>query len=271
MPCDTWIKPNQTLAQRAVEIDQALESLEQKIQAGSVKIVIDKRTGALAFSNWKKDDRDGVSDVCAYRVLTSRGSPILRMANVPRSDALRKRASLCLIPTSPRKETDMPYTIRLYDPVRLDVAVTLVLTLQAGIKESRFTADFSEPVFELASKKCSESWLITVRSVRLREGKPYCGQHPGECFLDRKKKKMRLLEWDDWVEFHDIINDVLDEAKVKADVWSVPGELLDHGKRMWVRRGNKRRVKYEYETRPSELRDFTDRVWNSGSPDQFAS
>jgi hypothetical protein len=81
MPCDTVRQPNQTLAQRAAQIDEALERLEQFIQTGSVRIVIDKRTGALTFAGWKRDQNRGdVSDACAYRVLTSRGSAILRMA-----------------------------------------------------------------------------------------------------------------------------------------------------------------------------------------------
>lgn len=81
MPCDTIRQPNQTIQQRADQIDEALERLERFIQTGSVRIVIDKRTGAIAFAGWKRDQNRGdVSDACAYRVLTSRSSAVLRMA-----------------------------------------------------------------------------------------------------------------------------------------------------------------------------------------------
>jgi len=81
MPCDTIVGRNQTLEQRAREIDRALSRLEEQIKAGSVKIILDKKTGALTFAGWKRDaDRGDVTDACAYRVLSNRNSPILRMA-----------------------------------------------------------------------------------------------------------------------------------------------------------------------------------------------
>ena len=81
MPCDTPIRPNQTVAQRIKQRNESLARLEALIQANTVKIILDKRTGALMFSGWKRDDdRGGVTDACAYRVLTSRNSAVLRSA-----------------------------------------------------------------------------------------------------------------------------------------------------------------------------------------------
>ena len=79
MPCDTKLKENQTLAQRAKEVDAALARLEQFLASGVASVTIG-RTGAIAFSGWR--DQYGVSDVCAYRTLTLRGSFALRQAVV---------------------------------------------------------------------------------------------------------------------------------------------------------------------------------------------
>lgn len=56
--------------------------------------------------------------------------------------------------------------------------------------------------------------------VRLREKKGYCGNHPNACVLQRKHKTMNYLEGADWVGFNDMLNDVLDNLKISADVAS---------------------------------------------------
>lgn len=87
----------------------------------------------------------------------------------------------------------MPYTIKLLNPATEACANTLHATLLKTLESSRFTAAVSRP--EHAPTK---GWLIIVRPVRLREKKPYCGQHPGECqvspFGERKKLNGRWLE-----------------------------------------------------------------------------
>jgi hypothetical protein len=135
----------------------------------------------------------------------------------------------------------MPYTIQMFGTE--DQAQRLRTALDERIATSRFTAVLSPPAGRPATRRERHpSWYITVRPVRLREAKPYCGQHPGECLVERKKPTNHLLEWDDWVEFHKIVNDVLDDAGVQADVWSVPGEPLSKGSKMWIRRDGHRRV-----------------------------
>jgi hypothetical protein len=112
---------------------------------------------------------------------------------------------------------------------------------------------------------------IFVQQVRLTQAKEYCGQHPGECVVipgfQRKKKRMRYLEWDDWIQFNNLVNDVLDKGRVKAEVWSTPMENLDKGKKFWIRKGLLRRVKYDYREVPTG--GVPIRIWNTGSPDQF--
>lgn len=74
MPCLT--RPNLTPAQRN---DQrtALDRLQRALASGSVTAVIG-RTGGIAFSGWQESDREGVSDLCAYRALAN--TPELRRA-----------------------------------------------------------------------------------------------------------------------------------------------------------------------------------------------
>lgn len=87
MPCDTKLREGQTLEQRGEQIKRALKRLEQKLSSGQVRVAI-AQNGAVAFAGWA--DRDDVSDVCAYRVLSSEGSSALRMA-VARAQAISGR------------------------------------------------------------------------------------------------------------------------------------------------------------------------------------
>jgi len=87
MPCDTVLRPNQTLAARVSQIDAALKRLESSLQAGKVAIGI-APNGAIVFKGWA--DRDDVTDVCAYRTLTAGNSWALRQA-VARAEAMQGR------------------------------------------------------------------------------------------------------------------------------------------------------------------------------------
>lgn len=79
MPCDTNLKPNETLEMRSEKIKKSLTRLEAALTQGRVKVTIGAN-GAVAFSGWKPDDRDDITDVCAYRTLTSQNSWALRQA-----------------------------------------------------------------------------------------------------------------------------------------------------------------------------------------------
>jgi hypothetical protein len=89
MPCDTYTPPGKTQAQRDAEIKEAIAKLEAELNLGRVGVKI-SATGAIAFTNWSKDDRGGVSDVCAYRTLTAQNSFALRQA-VQRAEAMAGR------------------------------------------------------------------------------------------------------------------------------------------------------------------------------------
>ena len=75
MPCDTRIPVGMTQEQRKTQIQQALERLEAAISNGSVSVAIGTN-GAVAFQGW--NDRDNVTDVCAFRALTVKSSFALR-------------------------------------------------------------------------------------------------------------------------------------------------------------------------------------------------
>jgi photosystem II stability/assembly factor-like uncharacterized protein len=81
MPCLT--QPNLTVQQqqgRRAAVTKLLES----VAAGTVKVVVGPR-GSVAFSGWKDEDRNGVSDLCAFRALMN--APEMRRA-VFRAEAL---------------------------------------------------------------------------------------------------------------------------------------------------------------------------------------
>lgn len=57
--------------------ESAVEKLKSLLGNGSVTVVIGK-DGALAFNGWKSQDRDDVTDVCAYRRIAQ--SPEMKRA-----------------------------------------------------------------------------------------------------------------------------------------------------------------------------------------------
>ncbi len=56
-----------------------LVKLEEELLKGKIKLLIGP-TGAIEFRGWETKDRDGVSDVCAYRTLRASSSWALRQA-----------------------------------------------------------------------------------------------------------------------------------------------------------------------------------------------
>lgn len=160
----------------------------------------------------------------------------------------------------------MPYTIRPLGTITETALRKLRQAFEAAVtRGARFTCKFACVLGFHAE--------IHVTNVRLVESKFYCGQHAGPCDLPqgfpRKPKKMKLLEWEDWQAFHAVVNSVLDKGKVSADCWSFPPDTaLDKGKKLWIRRGDKRRTQYDYAVayRPGGMPFYKA---NHGSPDQF--
>jgi hypothetical protein len=87
MACDTMRKPNQTIAQRATEVEKALRKLKADLLSGRVQVKI-APNGAITFANW--GEREGLTDACAYRVLTFQNSGELRSA-IARAEAMSGR------------------------------------------------------------------------------------------------------------------------------------------------------------------------------------
>lgn len=84
--------------------------------------------------------------------------------------------------------------------------------LLLAIRESRFTADI-----ELTGYGNK----LNISKVRLMSSKQYCGNHPSACENpNQRHRKGTYLEGADWVEFNDLLNDVLDKLKVSANVAS---------------------------------------------------
>ena len=84
MPCDT--NANLTWAQKE-RMASALARLDSALAAGIASLVIGP-TGAIAFKGFA--EREGLTDVCAYRRLLSSNSPALRRA-VARAETLSGR------------------------------------------------------------------------------------------------------------------------------------------------------------------------------------
>lgn len=107
--------------------------------------------------------------------------------------------------------------------------------LKQKVEEGGFTASFSVRAIN-GRKYCHE---VQVATVRLKDSKPYCGNHAGPCKTDprfpRPHRNLKYLEGGDWVVFNDLVNDVLDELNISAKVDS---------SNCVMRLGKKRRVHY---------------------------
>lgn len=87
MACTRTPVAGQTLVQRISQVDQALARLRKYLATGTVKVKVGP-TGSIVFEGW--NDRDFISDTCAYRSLMAEGSVELRTA-VARAEALAGR------------------------------------------------------------------------------------------------------------------------------------------------------------------------------------
>lgn len=90
MPCDTVLKPRQTIQQRADEVRRAVTSLDALLKKRRAQVRIGPQ-GAIAFVGWPEADRDGVTDACAYRRIMASGSSLAK-AEIARAEQLSGRA-----------------------------------------------------------------------------------------------------------------------------------------------------------------------------------
>jgi hypothetical protein len=90
MPCDTKLKPKQTIQQRATEIRAMVATLAQGLASNRVRVKIGP-TGGVAFIGLTDQERDGVTDACAYRRIMATGSALAK-AKIAAAEALSGRA-----------------------------------------------------------------------------------------------------------------------------------------------------------------------------------
>lgn len=91
MPCDTRLKPRQTLQQRADEVRKATAKLAQLLASGQVKPKISPK-GGIAFEGWTDQDRDGVTDACVYRRLLTMPGGSLARAKIKQAELIAGRS-----------------------------------------------------------------------------------------------------------------------------------------------------------------------------------
>jgi hypothetical protein len=79
MPCDSRLKRNQTIQQRADEVRKVLEKVNAKIASRQVRVKVGPQ-GGVAFIGLTEEERDGVTDACIYRRIMSTGSALAKAA-----------------------------------------------------------------------------------------------------------------------------------------------------------------------------------------------
>jgi hypothetical protein len=75
MPCDTRLKPRQTISERKDEVRRATERFIAGLKTGRVKVKVDAK-GGVVFTGLTDEERDGVTDGCAYRRILASGSQL---------------------------------------------------------------------------------------------------------------------------------------------------------------------------------------------------
>lgn len=90
MPCDRKLKPRQTLKERAVEVQKVVKKLDGLLVSGRVKAKVGPQ-GAIAFVGLTDEERDGVTDACAYRRILVSGSALAK-AQIARAEQIAGRS-----------------------------------------------------------------------------------------------------------------------------------------------------------------------------------
>ena len=87
MICDMRIPLGMTAPQRKKQVEEAIDRLNKLLTTGKVTVKVGAN-GAIAFvGEWQ---RNGISDLCAYRKLLASGSPALQKALI-KAEALAGR------------------------------------------------------------------------------------------------------------------------------------------------------------------------------------
>jgi hypothetical protein len=157
-----------------------------------------------------------------------------------------------------------------------DAAYRLAHALQARIqKDGRFRVNH----LEVGSVKTSREdrrtlgkvWTmpaILMKGIRLTKKSSYCGAHAFPCPVGAPKKNATFLDWQNWIEFHQVVNSLLNQRHCSANIYTNPPETLDQGNRMWIRRGMQARVRWDVEGHMNNYGRMEE-VWDHGTPSQF--
>ncbi len=125
----------------------------------------------------------------------------------------------------------MAFQIKCASP---DEAARAAAAIQQRLHQSRFFVNVATNVYTRPRRGGKVD--LFIMTVRLREAKPYCGNHAGPCQVGAgKHKRARTLEGLDWVAWNDMLNDALDEIEHAGDAGSP---------RVRIRRDGRRRVEY---------------------------
>jgi len=89
MVCEIRLKPRQSIQQRAEEVRSAVGKLDALLKKRRVKPKVGPQ-GAITFDGWKDEDKDGVTDACAYRRIMSTGSSLAK-AEIAKAEMLAGR------------------------------------------------------------------------------------------------------------------------------------------------------------------------------------
>jgi hypothetical protein len=90
MPCDTKLKQGQSISERAEEVRKAVSALDKALQSRRARVVIGPQ-GAIAFEGLSADERDGVTDACAYRRIMATGTALAR-AEIAKAEQMSGRS-----------------------------------------------------------------------------------------------------------------------------------------------------------------------------------
>jgi hypothetical protein len=90
MPCDTRLKPGQTISDRKAEVLSTVETVRKGLISGRVKPKVGPQ-GAIVFEGLAPVERNDVTDACIYRRLLTTASP-LALAEIAKAEKLAGRA-----------------------------------------------------------------------------------------------------------------------------------------------------------------------------------
>lgn len=101
---------------------------------------------------------------------------------------------------------------------------------------------------------------MKLSKVRLKNPKAYCGNHAKACEgLGETHTRRTFLEGADWIDFHDRLNDLLDNIGASASVSNTA---------IITRKGTRRRVRYEANSfRGTRGAPNFEWVWDKDGPD----